>query len=149
MSTSPFQLHGRVSRRDLATNPLVWATLTVIYGIVGIATAVIPVLWPSQYAEARLWPYAGLLFAAALIPLFVKPARIGAWGDHAVMFSIPVITAIGVFVYAPTGFVPLAAAMFAGTFSAGRLESRKQLLAHHALYSVILVLPVLFVHVDP
>ena len=128
-----------IDRRDLAHDRRVWMIYAVVFLIVGISTALNPVIWPEIYDRARLWPFAAALLAVGVTAAFTKPPEIDDWRNHAVIVNVPLMSAIGIIVYAPSSIAPVAAALFAGTFSAGRLNDRRQLVAHYVVGTLLVV----------
>ncbi len=144
---SPLDPNGRISRRDLTLNRQVWLTYGLMFGILAVCTAGIPILW-TRFPLVRLELFAALLAAVSAAALVVRPPAIDTWQNHVVIVSVSVLTALGVIVFAPVGVVPVPAAMFAGTFTAGRLQDRRQLVAHYAIAGALLALPLLVVDLD-
>ncbi len=138
----------RIDRRDLAHDRQVWLIYAVVFAIVGFASLLIPLLWPSLFARERLWPFAAVLLMVAATTAVTRPPRLGGIRNHLVIVNVTAMAALGLIAYAPSAMAPAAAAMFAGTFAAGRLIDRRQLLAHYAVGTVLLLIPVLFVDLD-
>ncbi len=138
----------RVDRRDFAQEPHVWLIYAAMFGIFGVSSLAIPLLWPELFERERLWPFAGLLLAIAVVAAFNRPPRLGSARNHVVIGLIPLTSAIGIVAYAPSAPAPAVAAIFVGTFAAGRNLHRWQIAAHHAAATLLLLLPLAFADVD-
>lgn len=139
VSPNFLDLHGRVSRRELVLDPRVWMTFSLVYATVAVSACGIWVLWPAQFSAARVLPFAVLLIAIAVAAFVTQPPRMGDIRNHLIIASIPVVTAIGMWVYQPKSAIPLAALMFMGTFGPSRVERRREVLAHFAFATVVIV----------
>ena len=137
-----------IDRRDLAYDRQIWQIYALVFAIVGAATIVIPLLWPAIYERSHLWPFAGALLAVALIVACTKPPGVGGIANHLVILNVTAMASLGIAAYAPSSMAPAAAAMFAGTFAAGRLIDRRQLLAHYVAGAAIVLVTVLLVDLD-
>ncbi len=137
-----------IDRRDLAYDRHIWALYALVFAIVGVASLVLPLVWPSHFERAYLWPFAGVLLAVSLIVAATKPPGLGGPANHLVIVNVTAMASLGIAAYAPASMAPAAAAMFAGTFAAGRLIDRGQLLAHYVVGAALILLTVLLVDLD-
>ena len=144
----PADTSARIDRRDLAHDQQVWRIYAAMFAIFGLSSVAIPVLWPSIYDESRLWPFAAVLLAIAAGASLTTPPQVRDPRNHLVILTISVMSSIGVVVYAPSGMAPAAAAVFVGTFAAGRLIDRRWLLLHYVLATLCLLLPIAFAPID-
>lgn len=148
LPASPADPSARIDRRDLAHDRQVWWIYGAMFAIFGISSVAIPVLWPDVYARTRLWPFAAALIAIAVTAWLTEPPRVRDPRNHLVILTISVMSSIGIVVYAPSGMAPAAAAVFVGTFAAGRLIDRRWLLLHYTLATACLLLPIAFAPID-
>lgn len=148
LPASQVDTSARIDRRDLAHDLQVWRIYGAMFAIVGIASLVIPVLWPGVYDRARLWPFAAALLAVSATTWLTDPPRVRDPRNHLVILTISVMSAIGVVVYAPSSMAPATAAVFVGTFAAGRLIDRRWLLLHYTLATICLLLPIAVAPID-
>lgn len=144
----PLEPTGRIWRRDLALNAWVWANFVVVFALLAISVAAIPVLWPSTFDRGLLWPFAALLAVVSAGAHFTGPPRIGSLRNHATVLCPPILTTVGIVVFAPHGVVPVAAAAFGGTFAASRIDNRRNLALHLLTGAGILLLPLALVDLD-
>ncbi|MBJ7470980.1 MAG: GGDEF domain-containing protein [Solirubrobacteraceae bacterium] len=140
--------HVRVDRRDFASEPHVWLIYASMFSIVGVSSLVIPLLWPSEFDRSRLWPFAVALLVVAVVAATNKPPRLGGKRNFLVILMIPLMSSLGLVAYAPGAAAPAVAAIFAGTFAAGRNVDRRMVTLHLALATLLLLLPVLLADVD-
>jgi len=147
MPSSPIDPRGSISRREYTKSRPVWLTFALMFGVIAISVAGIAILFPS-YSAARLLPFAAALGAVAVVAAVMEPPAIDSWKNHAALLCVPVFTALGMVAFQPHSVVPVAAAMFAAPFTAGRLIDRRQLLAHYVATTLILLAPTLLLDVD-
>ncbi len=138
----------RVDRRDFAQEPHVWLIYAGMFAIFGVSSVAIPLLWPELFDRSRIWPFAALLLLISAVAALNRPPRLGSASNHLVIGLIPLTSAIGILAYAPSAPAPAVAAIFVGTFAAGRNLDRRQIAAHHVVGSILLLLPLLIVDVD-
>ncbi len=138
----------RVDRRDFAREPHVWQIYAAMFAIVGVSSVLTPLLWPSLFDRARVWPFAAALLLVAALAATNKPPRLGGRRNFVVILMIPLMSSLGLVAYAPGAPAPAVAAIFAGTFAAGRNLNRRMIAVHLAIGAVLLVLPLLFADVD-
>lgn len=148
MPLPPLEPTGRIWRRDLALNAWVWTNFVVVFALLAVSVAVIPVLWPSSFDRTLLWPFAAQLAIVSAGAQLMGPPKIGSFRNHATVLVPPVLTSVGIVLFAPHGVVPVAAAAFGGTFAASRIDDRRNLAIHLLAGAAILLLPLAVVDLD-
>lgn len=144
----PLEPTGRIWRRDLALNAWVWTNFVIVFALLAVSVTAIPLLWPSMFDAAKLWPFAGVLGLVSVSAQVLGPPKIGSLRNHLTVLGAPILSSVGIVLFAPHGVVPVAAAAFGGTFTASRIDSRRNLGLHLVAGAVILLLPLLLVELD-
>lgn len=148
MPLPPLEPTGRIWRRDLALNAWVWTNFVIVFALLAVSVTAIPLLWPSTFDAARLWPFAAALAAVSASAQLLGPPKVGSVRHHLTVLSPPVLTSVGIVLFAPHGVVPVAAAAFGGTFAASRIDNRRHLAVHLLVGAGILLLPLVLVDLD-
>lgn len=132
----------RVSRHDLARDPMVWDATGAMFVVFAVITASLWALFPELH-HARMLVLAAWLLVVALCVLLREPAGVGDVSSHLLLVAVSLSVSISTVVYAPAASAaPLGTALFIGPLTSVRLVSRGQIVAHQLLAAALLLAPV-------
>jgi diguanylate cyclase (GGDEF)-like protein len=138
---------GRVSRRSVALNPAVWASVAACFALIGVGCIALSLVVPAFQGHDVTLTGAALIVVAAFLASRPAPEADSPI-PHLAVAAVYIGTSVAMFAFAPQGSAALPAAVFVGVVAAVWLDSPRQIIAHYVCATVALLLPSLLGQAD-
>ncbi|MBO9531386.1 MAG: diguanylate cyclase [Solirubrobacteraceae bacterium] len=140
MSRFSPSLGSRLSRREIALSPLIWWAVSAGFAFFGAACFALAILLPLHH------PWVMTAFSGSLLVVSVALARIpppepDAPITHVVIALAYAGTATAMWLLGEYAIAALPVAVFVGALSAVWLATRREIITHYAIATVVLLAP--------